>query len=115
MTEENTKLVWIEEMNKIKDACHATAVSKGFWDGDVNNGERIALITSELSEALEALRHNNKPDDHIPQFSGAEAEMADAIIRILDLCGGRNWRVFEAMHAKMEYNKSRPQKHGKSF
>ena len=58
---------------------HATAKSKGWWgeDGkaDRNNGEAIALMHSELSEALEALRHGNPPDDKIQGFSGAEAEL----------------------------------------
>jgi NTP pyrophosphatase (non-canonical NTP hydrolase) len=35
---------------------------------------------SELSEALEALRSGNKPDDHIPAFSGLAAELADVLL-----------------------------------
>jgi hypothetical protein len=67
---------------------------------------------SELSEALEALRNGNQPDDHIPEFTGAEAELADVVIRIMDVAAAKGWRVAEAIMAKTSYNKTRPFKHG---
>jgi len=67
---------------------------------------------SELSEALEALRHDNPPDDHIPEFSGTEAELADVIIRIMDYAELRGLRLAEAIVAKHEYNRNRPLRHG---
>jgi NTP pyrophosphatase (non-canonical NTP hydrolase) len=99
--------------NTVQAAVHQTAVDKGWWEGgDRNDGEQIALMHSELSEALEALRHGNKPDDHIPEFLGTEAEFADVIIRIMDLSQKRGWRIAEAIEAKRAYNAGRPVRHG---
>lgn len=96
---------------------HQTARSKGFWEDGVerNNGEMLCLIHSEISEALEALRHGDPPDDKIPEFTGAETELADAVIRIMDLAHARGWRVAQAIEAKMKFNIGRPYKHGKEF
>ena len=67
---------------------------------------------SELSEALQALRNGNPPDDHIPEFTGVEAELADVIIRIMDVAAAMDYRIAEALIAKFEYNKKRSYKHG---
>jgi hypothetical protein len=67
---------------------------------------------SELSEALEAIRKGNPPDDKIPEFTGVEAELADVIIRIMDMVAAKGYRVGEAVVAKINYNKNRTYKHG---
>lgn len=106
---------FISSFITLSNRIHQMAQEKGFWEGDRNQGEIIALMHSELSEALEAIRHGNPPDDKIPEFSGAEAELADCIIRIMDMAPAYGWRIAEAIIAKVQYNASRPYKHGKAF
>lgn len=71
-----------------------------------NKGEMIALIHSELSEALEAVRKNTM-DDKLVQWKGEEIEMADAVIRIFDYCEGHGLNLGEAIMAKLFVNYSR--------
>lgn len=88
--------------------CHRIAESKGWWDEPRNDGELIALMHSELSEALEALRAHGTKDN-------LAEELADCCIRIFDYCGARDIDLEKILLKKIEYNRTRPYRHGKKF
>lgn len=108
----NSPAAFVKSFHAMAWEGHTTAIAKGWWDRERNNGELIALCHAELSEALEALRGGNPNDDKIPEFSRVEAELADVIIRIMDMACARNWRVAEAIVAKMKMNRTREKMHG---
>ncbi len=108
------KLVREDIINEIANECHSIAKSKGWWDSDRSDGECIALMHSELSEALEKLRKPQK-DEHLPHLDSVGIEMADCIIRIFDYCGKKGINIGKCLIEKMEFNKTRPYKHGKKF
>ena len=108
---------FIINFNRVAIAVYENSVVKGFWDesNPLRDGELIALIHSELSEALEALRNGNPADDKLSEFSGLEAELADCVIRIMQMGIAKKLRLPEAILAKVAYNHCRPYKHGKEF
>jgi len=106
---------FIEEFNDLSKEITQNAIDKGFWEGNINPGEKIVLMHSELSEAVEALRENNPGSEKIPGYNKLEEEFADCIIKIMDYGYMNDLDIAGAIIAKMKYNKSRPYKHGKKF
>lgn len=104
-----------EVLNRLRDACHVIAKEKGFWDEVPNDGEKIALMHSELSGALNALRHGDFEDETCPGFEFSHTKLALVVIRIFDFCGHHDIDLAGAVRAKMTYNTERPYKHGKEF
>jgi hypothetical protein len=73
-----------------------------------NKGELLALIHSEISEALEGER-KGLMDDKLTQYPMAPVEIVDAMIRCLDYLAGFHPEVDvqEVFDAKMAFNAQR--------
>jgi NTP pyrophosphatase (non-canonical NTP hydrolase) len=87
-----------------------------------NLGEMLMLCVSELAEAMEGHR-KNLPDDKLPHRPMLEVELADCLIRILDLAAGKGLDLGGAFDEKMAYNadradhkiENRLKQHGKKY
>ena len=71
-----------------------------------NFGEVVALMHSELSEALEADRKGLK-DEKLPYRDGREVEFADCVIRIMDTCETMGFDLAGAIIEKSRFNANR--------
>ncbi len=101
-------------LDRLAVEIHETAVIKGFWDDEVNAHfvlAKLALVGSEVSEVLEAYRKQQGSEKIVE-------EMADIIIRLLDLYEGLKrdgiveHSIDNAIESKTNTNKSRPKMHG---
>lgn len=100
-------------ITQVQDRIHRSCVDAG-WYTDLSTGKRmqrnvpemLALIHSEISEALEGYR-KMLMDDHLPERLMIEVELADAVIRIMDLAGYLDLDLGAAVREKFAYNQTR--------
>lgn len=112
---------------QVQHMCHVRSYNAGWWHDpvtlrplfpDTPNGygdgfqpyviaTKIALIHSEVSEAMEGSR-TDAMDDKLPHRLAIECELADAMIRIFDLAGALDLDLIGAILEKSKFNTSRP-------
>jgi NTP pyrophosphatase (non-canonical NTP hydrolase) len=104
-------------LNELCKRARDIAVAHGFTDA--TPAEDIALMHSELSEALEDIRAglplgqmHYEPKSPLSKPCGVPSEMADVVIRVFHFCGKHEIDLDKAVQEKMAYNDSRPFKHG---
>ena len=126
-------------INKLAQEIHKNNKIKGFYDEPKNIGEMLALIHSEVSEALEADREDKytaiggisdpqimevlnevpeskwRPHFEVNVKNTFEDELADIVIRVMDLAAFKSIDLEAHIKAKMRYNSLRPHKHGKKY
>lgn len=131
--------VTTENLTEFSKDIHQGNVKRGFYDDPKEIGTVLMLIVTELAEAMESYRANNRlgagklesiqwnsnlnedfTEEDINQFKLVvkdtfEDEIADTIIRLFDLCGWLDIDIHKHIMLKLKYNSTRPYKHGKAF
>ena len=96
-------------LSKLQEKLHKSSSDAGWWiNGTVDDQVpvKLLLIHSEVSEAMEGHRKSLK-DDHLPHRDMMEVELADALIRILDLAGACGYDLEATIEEKDTYNAQR--------
>lgn len=121
-----------EDLNDVAAAIVNWRAEKGFETNLKNCPEKLMLVVTELSEAMEAFRHLEERTLNYCQHKGVDAitsedvsveqwdwlhnfteEFADTFIRLLDMTGSFGIDIATAIMMKMAKNEERPHKHGK--
>jgi NTP pyrophosphatase (non-canonical NTP hydrolase) len=102
-------------INELVERAYENAVNKGWHENERPVPEVLCLLHAEISEALEEYRDHRplneiRIEDGKPE--GFVVEVADLLIRCFDLCGEFNLDIENALKVKMDYNETRPYRHG---
>lgn len=115
------------DIRTLQDQVHQNAKNKGFWDYTPESDEayranvatKLLLIVSEAVEAMDEIRAGKSPSTRYHSDGGKPegfpSELADIVIRVLDLAGGLGVDLQDVIEEKMTYNASRDRLHGKKF
>lgn len=104
-----------ENISDIMEECWQIADDKGWHDTLRTFPEEIALIHTELSEALECYREGADLTEIMyvdGKPLGIPVELADVVIRVFDVARDRGVPLVEALREKMNYNQTREYRHG---
>ena len=121
LVEKERDLITAQAMIHLVNLCHGASKAAGWWVGkdgkDIRENpltfsNKLMLTVTELAEACEGDRKKCM-DTHLPDRLMTEVELADALIRILDLAGAYNLDIGGALIEKMRYNLTR-QDHSKA-
>jgi hypothetical protein len=117
-------------MNALSYVCHKAAYKAGWWSDNKTGldlasviskpadasqellaaalvAQKLCLVHSEISEGMEGHR-KGLMDDKLPNRTMLEVELADAVIRIMDLAGAMQFDIGGAISEKLAYNAKRP-------
>lgn len=121
------QLELVSGLNESAQLIYQNNKEKGFWDKERNVGEMLMLVVSELGEAMEAHRKGRFATDEDWLLYGEtgdfaycikdtfQDEIADAIIRLLDMSAGLGIDLEDHINHKVAYNTTRARFHGKSY
>lgn len=105
-----------KSINEWAKEVHQNAVDHGWWESPRSVGELLMLVVSEVSEAFEEIRNGHEMTETYysegGKMEGVPSELADVVIRVMDLCEFYGVDLESAIAEKHNFNKTRPYKHG---
>jgi NTP pyrophosphatase (non-canonical NTP hydrolase) len=104
--ETRTEIMFEISINNLVSKVYQQNLNAGWHSKPREIGTCLMLIVSEIAEAMEGDR-KSLMDDHLPHRKMLEVELADAVIRIMDLAGREGLDLGGAMMEKLDYNSKR--------